>query len=76
MSVSADHVGAAGVAQPARPMSAGWVLKRALLGFAILFVTMGAMAWLTYASIDPDLDSRPSGAAKTNQPLRATEASL
>lgn len=39
-----------------RPMTLKWVLKRSLAGFLILFVAMGALAWLTYASIDPDLD--------------------
>jgi hypothetical protein len=76
MSISADRVGAAVVVQPAQPMSLGWVLRRALLGIAILFVTMGGVAWLTYASIDPDLDGRPSEAAKVTTPLQATEVRL
>lgn len=76
MSISADRVGAAAVVQPSRALGLGWVLKRALLGIAILFVTMGGMAWLTYASIDPDLDGRPSEAAKVTQPVMATEVRL
>lgn len=39
-----------------RPITLKWVLKRSLAGIVILFVAMGALAWLTYASIDPDLD--------------------
>jgi hypothetical protein len=76
MSIGADRVGAAEVVQLSRPMSLGWVLKRALLGIAILFVTMGGVAWLTYASIDPDLDGRPNEAAKVTSPLQATEVRL
>lgn len=41
---------------PLRPVTLGWALKRAVLGLAILAVAMGSVAWLTYASIDPDLD--------------------
>jgi hypothetical protein len=41
---------------PLRPVTLGWFLKRSLIGIAILMVTMGGLAWLTYASIDPDLD--------------------
>lgn len=40
----------------ARPVTLGWVVKRTLIGIAILMVAMGGLAWLTYASIDPDLD--------------------
>lgn len=42
---------------PLRPVTLAWVLKRALVGIAILLVAMGGLAWLTYASIDPALDS-------------------
>jgi hypothetical protein len=31
-----------------------WALKRAILGFVILFVTVAAAATLLHASIDPD----------------------
>lgn len=37
-----------------RPVTLGWALRRAALGVVILAVAMGAVAWLTYASIDPD----------------------
>lgn len=40
-----------------RPVTLGWFLKRSLIGIAILLIAMGGLAWLTYASIDPDLDS-------------------
>ncbi|HML42699.1 MAG: hypothetical protein JNN24_15830 [Hyphomicrobium zavarzinii] len=39
-----------------RPVTVRWFLKRTLIGIAILMVAMGGLAWLTYASIDPDLD--------------------
>jgi hypothetical protein len=39
-----------------RPVTLRWFLKRTLIGIAILLIAMGGLAWLTYASIDPDLD--------------------
>lgn len=39
-----------------QPMTLRWILKRTALAVAILVVTIGSMAWLTYASIDPLLD--------------------
>jgi len=39
-----------------RPITLGWVVRRSLIGIAILMFAMGGLAWLTYASIDPDLD--------------------
>ncbi|AHB50380.1 hypothetical protein W911_15435 [Hyphomicrobium nitrativorans NL23] len=50
------------------PVTLGWFLKRTLVGIAILMVAMGSLAWLTYASIDPDLDASP---ATANMPLDA-----
>jgi hypothetical protein len=47
----------------ARPVTLGWVLKRSLIGIAILMVAMGGLAWLTYASIDPDLDGETGSKA-------------
>jgi hypothetical protein len=47
---------------PLRPITLAWFLKRSLIGLAILMVAMGGLAWLTYASIDPDLDGVPSTA--------------
>lgn len=40
------------------PITLGWVLKRSAIGIAILTIAIGAMAWLTYASIDPQLDAQ------------------
>lgn len=34
--------------------SLAWVLKRVLIGIAILFVMFGGGAWLLYASIEPE----------------------
>ena len=39
------------------PVTLGWFLKRTVVGIAILLVAMGSLAWLTYASIDPDADT-------------------
>lgn len=33
-----------------------WALKRALLGIVILVISIGSLAWLTHAAIDPNLD--------------------
>lgn len=41
-----------------RPITLGWVLKRTAIAVGILFVAISAMAWLTYASIDPQLDAQ------------------
>ncbi len=40
-----------------QPVTLGWFLKRMLVGVAILLIAMGGLAWLTYASIDPDVES-------------------
>ena len=40
------------------PITLGWVLKRSAIGIAILTIAISAMAWLTYASIDPQLDAQ------------------
>ncbi len=47
-----DHA-AANVADSAAHITFGWFLKRAIIGIAILVVSIGGMAWLTHASIDP-----------------------
>lgn len=44
------------------PVTLGWFLKRTLVGIAILLVAMGSLAWLTYASIEPDQDVAPTAA--------------
>ena len=55
---------------PLRPVTLGWALKRALLGIAILVIAMGSVAWLTYASIDPTLETGTlPEAAKTQAPV-------
>jgi type II secretory pathway component PulL len=51
-----------------RDLTLGWALRRALLGLVILFLAMGSLAWLTYASIDPALD-RDEAPAQANQNL-------
>lgn len=33
-----------------------WALKRAVLGIVILVVSIGCLAWLTHAAIDPTLE--------------------
>jgi hypothetical protein len=55
MTIIGEH-GAAAHGASLRPITLGWAVKRALLGIAILVLAMGSVAWLTYASIDPDVD--------------------
>lgn len=62
-----------------RTVTLGWFLKRSLIGIAILLVAMGGLAWLTYASIDPDTDGDTTPqAAKVLQdaPARVSPAAL
>ncbi len=56
-----------GAGAPLRPLTWRSALKRALLGVIILAATMGGVAWLTYASIEPE----PGQTAKTVKPQRA-----
>ena len=51
-------------AVPHRPVTLGWALKRAVIGIAIITVAMGSVAWLTYASTDPDIDPPVTKSAK------------
>ncbi len=59
---------------PSQPQlaSLGWALRRAALGFAILFVMVVLGAWLFYASIDVDeaaaSDGVPQAAESTPRP--------
>lgn len=55
-----------------RPVTFAWFLKRSLIGIAILMVAMGGLAWLTYASIDPDADGDVT--PKSAKALRAAPA--
>lgn len=41
-----------------QPITLRWVLQRSIMGILILTVVISAMAWLTYASIDPQLDAQ------------------
>ncbi|MCC7250672.1 hypothetical protein [Hyphomicrobium sp.] len=62
-----------------RPVTAAWFLKRSLIGIAILMVAMGGLAWLTYASIDPDGDGElaPKAAKAVREvPARLTPVDL
>jgi hypothetical protein len=43
------------------------------LGIVILIVAMGGVAWLMYASIDPDIDR--AGAAEAAEPAPAEHGS-
>lgn len=62
---------------PLRTVTVGWFLKRSLIGIAILMVAMGGLAWLTYASIDPDMDADPKSAkALREAPARLTPVEL
>lgn len=62
-----------------RPVTLGWFLKRSLIGITILLVTMGGLAWLTYASIDPDSDGGTdprSAKAVREAPARTSSVDL
>ncbi|OYW55364.1 MAG: hypothetical protein B7Y80_13770 [Hyphomicrobium sp. 32-62-53] len=52
-----NSTGASAAAPPPRLLDAKWALRRALLGLLILTVGVGSMAWLTHASIDPNLET-------------------
>jgi hypothetical protein len=65
--------------QLVRRVTLGWFLKRSLIGIAILLVAMGGLAWLTYASIDPDGDGdlAPKAANATREvPARTSPIEL
>jgi hypothetical protein len=51
------------LAKAPRLLDARWALRRALLGLVILAVGIGAMAWLTHASIDPTLEAAAAQSA-------------
>lgn len=59
---------------PLRTVTLGWFLKRSLIGIAILMVAMGGLAWLTYASIEPDIDG--DGAPRAAKASREAPAHL
>jgi hypothetical protein len=52
-----QSTGGSAVATPPRLLDAKWALRRTLLGLLILTVGVGSMAWLTHASIDPNLET-------------------
>ncbi len=64
-----------GAGAPLRPLTWRSALKRAVLGLAILTVTMGGVAWLTYASIDPEPD-QTAKTVKTQRPPAGGQAHL
>lgn len=64
MQSSIEGVAGTSGEQPTRVVSWGWFMKRALLGVAILVVATGSLAWLTYASIDPSLDTEQNRLAE------------
>lgn len=59
------------------PITFAWFVKRTALGIAILTVAISAMAWLTYASIDPQLDAQSiEGEAQSDAPVTKVNLSL
>jgi hypothetical protein len=52
-----QSAGSEALAKTPRLLDARWALRRALLGLFILTVGIGAVAWLTHASIDPALEA-------------------
>ena len=59
-----------------RTVTWGWFLRRTLLAVTILFVAVGSMAWLTYASIDPRLDAAEPEIETPARSIETTEAQL
>lgn len=49
------------------PVTIGWFVRRTIVGIAILMVAMGSLAWLTYASIEPDEGSSSSTATAPSE---------
>ena len=60
MTTQVESTGGNPAAAAPRLLNARWALRRALLGFFILAVGVGSLAWLTHASIDPSLESTPA----------------
>lgn len=60
MQARADGVGVESANNLPATVSVGWFIKRTIIGIFILAITVGGMAWLTYASIDPALELRES----------------
>lgn len=58
---------------PARTLTVGWALRRALLGILIMFVVISTAAWLLHASIDPALEA---DGARALAPVPATAKPL
>ncbi len=49
-----ENAAALAQGRAAPQLTLGWALKRAMLGFLILFVMFGGGAWLLYSTIEPD----------------------
>lgn len=45
---------------PLKAPTLGWALRRALLAIVILFFSISSVAWLLYASIDPEQTDTPA----------------
>lgn len=45
---------------PPKAPTLGWALRRALLAIVILFFSISGVAWLLYASIDPEQTDTPA----------------
>ncbi|MDX2258348.1 MAG: hypothetical protein NW205_05460 [Hyphomicrobiaceae bacterium] len=46
--------------KPVATVTAGWFVRRALVGIAMLTVFVSSFAWLLHAAIDPELEARES----------------
>lgn len=73
MHSTGEAVVSAAVEAP-RTVTLGWFLRRMLLAITILVVSVGSMAWLTYASIDPNLDAAEPQAEVPVSRFTSTEA--
>lgn len=58
------------------PMTLAWALKRTAIAFLILTVSLGSLAWLTYASIDPALESEAQSVDQPAAPVTRVNLSL
>ncbi len=56
---------------PLKAPTLGWALRRALLAIVILFFSISGVAWLLYASIDPEQTDAPA-ATSSGESAQAT----
>jgi hypothetical protein len=55
------------VVVPPKAPTLGWALRRALLAIVILFFSISGVAWLLYASIDPEQTDAPAATSSSGE---------